>query len=106
VTTYCFVKPFSRAKYCGVPSEAIAKDGCAVGKKSLWNTASSPSHYTLYHLHVNFFLFPSRKAKSLVTDRRLKEKKGKILERRTLWSTLTFQKSSSRHTTYGIIAVI
>jgi hypothetical protein len=33
VTMYCFVLPFCKAKFCGVPSEAIVKVGCAVGKK-------------------------------------------------------------------------
>jgi hypothetical protein len=33
VATYCFVPSFRKAKSCGVPSRAIVKVGCAVGKK-------------------------------------------------------------------------
>jgi hypothetical protein len=40
VATYCFVLPFLKEKFCGVPSGASVKVGCAVGKKSLWNTGT------------------------------------------------------------------
>jgi hypothetical protein len=40
VATHYFVPPFSKAKFCGVPSGAFVKDGCAVGKETgLRNTA-------------------------------------------------------------------
>jgi hypothetical protein len=39
--TYCSVHPLRKAKFCGVPSGAIVKVGCPVGKKSfgplLWD---------------------------------------------------------------------
>jgi hypothetical protein len=38
VATYCFVTPFRKAKFCGVPSRAIVKVWCAVGVKRLRNT--------------------------------------------------------------------
>jgi hypothetical protein len=39
VYTYCFASPFRKAKFCGVPSRANVKVGCAVGKRKLRNTA-------------------------------------------------------------------
>jgi hypothetical protein len=33
MTLYCFVPPFRKAKFCGVPSRAIVKVGIVVGKK-------------------------------------------------------------------------
>jgi hypothetical protein len=38
---YSFVPPFCEAKFCGVPSCFFDKLGCAVGEKSLRNTALS-----------------------------------------------------------------
>jgi hypothetical protein len=40
VSTHCFVPTFRKAKFCGVPSQAIVKVGCAVDKKDA-NTALS-----------------------------------------------------------------
>jgi hypothetical protein len=37
--TYCCVPPFSKAKFCGVPSRDIVKVGCAGGRKRSRNTA-------------------------------------------------------------------
>jgi hypothetical protein len=36
---YRFKLPIRKAKFCGVPSRAIVKIGCAVRKKRLRNTA-------------------------------------------------------------------
>jgi hypothetical protein len=36
---YSFVLRFREAKFCGVPTCAFDKLGCAAGRKSLWNTA-------------------------------------------------------------------
>jgi hypothetical protein len=33
VSTCSFAPPFRKAKFCGVPSRAIAKVGCAMDKK-------------------------------------------------------------------------
>jgi hypothetical protein len=38
IRVYCFVPPFCKDKFCGVPSQAIIKVRCVVGKKSLRNT--------------------------------------------------------------------
>jgi hypothetical protein len=35
MATYCFVPPFHKAKFCGVPSRATVKLGCAVGKEKV-----------------------------------------------------------------------
>jgi hypothetical protein len=35
VATYCFVPPHRNAKFCGVVSGVIIKDGCAMGKKKV-----------------------------------------------------------------------
>jgi hypothetical protein len=35
---YCFVPPFCRSKFYGVPSQAVVKFGCAMGKERLQNT--------------------------------------------------------------------
>jgi hypothetical protein len=40
VATYCFVTPFCKAKFCGVPSRSIVNGGCAVGKKRFRNTGA------------------------------------------------------------------
>lgn len=37
VTIYCFVPPFQKAKFCGVPSGGVVEVGCAVGKRRLRN---------------------------------------------------------------------
>jgi hypothetical protein len=39
VAMYRLVPPLYKKKFCGVPSRAIVKVGCAVGKERLWNTA-------------------------------------------------------------------
>jgi hypothetical protein len=46
VATYCFVSPFRKAKFCGVPSRAI---GCAVDKKRLrcTNAQTRRGHWSL-----------------------------------------------------------
>jgi hypothetical protein len=54
VATYCFVPPFRKAKFCGVPSRAIVKVGCAVGRKRLRNTGLG--HSNTAFLCINFRL--------------------------------------------------
>jgi hypothetical protein len=35
VITYCFIPPFSKAKFFGVPSRTVVKVGCSLGKKNV-----------------------------------------------------------------------
>jgi hypothetical protein len=49
VAIYSYVSPFHEAEFCGMPSRAFDKLGCAMGEKSLQDTGifSSPLYSTL-----------------------------------------------------------
>jgi hypothetical protein len=50
------VPPFCKAKFCGVPSGAVVKVGCAMGKERLWNTVLSDSCNLRPHIKVRDML--------------------------------------------------
>jgi hypothetical protein len=56
VATYCFVPPFRKAIFCGVPSRAIVKAGGAVGKRRYRNTVLFITNYYNSYLVCNLYL--------------------------------------------------
>jgi hypothetical protein len=65
---YCSVPPFHRAKLYGVPSQAIVKVWCAMGKRRLQNTAfSKPSFLNMTVLHYSVFAKESRNNSFFIT---------------------------------------